>query len=57
MCESISKIHSPSVNATYKGSQSKIHLQYVESALSQMYGFYLEGKFTDFELISCDRMK
>lgn len=53
MCESISKFHAPS----NKENQSKIHLQYIDSALSQMYGFYVEGKFTDFKLISRDRMK
>lgn len=45
------------LNKSSKDVQSFVDSKFAQSILSHFYGFYDKQKFTDFELISCDRNK
>lgn len=60
MCDSLRNIRSPSLHGLNKvanDDQCFVDSKFAQSILSHLYGFYEEEKFTDFELISCDRNK
>lgn len=60
MCDSLRKMSSSCVTSLQgmnEDVQCFVDSKFAKSILSQLYGFYDKGKFTDFELISGDRLK